>query len=251
MNSTTNHAAQIKQFLSYCGGLPAPECASNPLGYKFSWSSRGVLLALLNSAAYTSSHQTLTIPAGGRALMAAAQPYFISPAYAFVGYPNRDSTPYGVWYGIEGAETVVRGTLRYQGFCEFVRALVDMGWLDEGEKAWLVEKKAWVWREVVKVVVGAEDASEGALIARINTICRFPSAGEASRIVSGLRWIGMFSDEVVEVRGGNLLDTLCARLERLMRYEEGERDLVMLQHKFVVEWADGSEVCAPPSHLKI
>jgi spermidine synthase len=28
----------------------------------------------------------------------------------------------------------------------------------------------------------------------------------------------------------------------LMKYEQGERDLVMLQHKFVVEWADGSEV---------
>jgi hypothetical protein len=41
---------------------------------------------------------------------------------------------------------------------------------------------------------------------------------------------------------GNLLDTLCARLERLMEYEPGERDLVMLQHKFVVDWADGSEV---------
>ena len=44
------------------------------------------------------------------------------------------------------------------------------------------------------------------------------------------------------MRGGNLLDTLCARLETLMRYEQGERDLVMLQHKFVVEWKDGSEV---------
>ena len=38
---------QIKEFYSYCGGLPAPECSDNPLGYKFSWSSRGVLLALL------------------------------------------------------------------------------------------------------------------------------------------------------------------------------------------------------------
>ncbi|KAF9001025.1 Saccharopine dehydrogenase-domain-containing protein [Cyathus striatus] len=44
----------IKKFLSYCGGLPASECAGYPLGYKFSWSSRGVLLALLNSAAYLS-----------------------------------------------------------------------------------------------------------------------------------------------------------------------------------------------------
>ncbi len=29
-----------------------------------------------------------------------------------------------------------------------------------------------------------------------------------------------------------------------MKYEEGERDLVMLQHKFVVEWNDGSRVSA-------
>ncbi|KAG9658271.1 saccharopine reductase, partial [Aureobasidium melanogenum] len=33
---------KITSFLSYCGGLPAPECSDNPLGYKFSWSSRGV-----------------------------------------------------------------------------------------------------------------------------------------------------------------------------------------------------------------
>lgn len=29
-----------------------------------------------------------------------------------------------------------------------------------------------------------------------------------------------------------------------MKYDEGERDLVMLQHKFIVEWQDGREVSA-------
>jgi saccharopine dehydrogenase (NADP+, L-glutamate forming) len=43
---------KIISFISYCGGLPAPEVSNNPLGYKFSWSSRGVLLALRNSARY-------------------------------------------------------------------------------------------------------------------------------------------------------------------------------------------------------
>jgi len=43
------------------------------------------------------------------------------------------------------------------------------------------------------------------------------------------------------VRAGNLLDTLCTQLESLMAYAPGERDLVMLQHKFIVEWADGSK----------
>jgi hypothetical protein len=62
------------------------------------------------------------------------------------------------------------------------------------------------------------------------------------RIISGLRWIGLFSDELLVPRSGNLLDTLCARLETLMAYAPGERDLVMLQHKFVIERSDGAEV---------
>ena len=60
-----------------------------------------------------------------------------------------------------------------------------------------------------------------------------------------MRWIGLFSKEKAPVRASNLLDTLCARLEELMKYEESERDLVMLQHKFFVEWADGTEVRLP------
>ena len=80
------------------------------------------------------------------------------------------------------------------------------------------------------------------LVARIKEICEFPSVSESERIISGLRWIGLFSSELVKPRAGNLLDTLCAQLESLMKYEQGERDLVMLQHKFVVEWADGTEV---------
>jgi alpha-aminoadipic semialdehyde synthase len=31
----------VRSFSSICGGLPAPEAADNPLGYKFSWSPKG------------------------------------------------------------------------------------------------------------------------------------------------------------------------------------------------------------------
>ncbi|KAJ7806753.1 hypothetical protein B0H14DRAFT_3483847 [Mycena olivaceomarginata] len=34
---------KVKQFHRHCGMLPAPDYASNPLGYKFSWSPRGGL----------------------------------------------------------------------------------------------------------------------------------------------------------------------------------------------------------------
>ncbi|KAH7914879.1 Saccharopine dehydrogenase-domain-containing protein [Hygrophoropsis aurantiaca] len=228
---------KIKQFLSYCGGLPAPECSGNPLGYKFSWSSRGVLLALLNSASYLSDGKQLDIT--GSELMGYAKPYFISPAFAFVAYPNRNSVPFKEWYNIPEAETVVRGTLRYQGFPEFIKALVDLGWLDATEKDWL--KEGLTWAEVMQKAIGANDASENTLVAHVRSVCKFPNEAESTRIISGLRWIGLFSSEKATPRAGNLLDTLCAQLETLMKYEKGQRDLVMLQHKFIVEWADGTE----------
>lgn len=214
-----------------------------------------MLLALLNSAAYISDGARADI--AGSDLMKHAKPYFISPAFAFVAYPNRDSTPFRKFYNIPEAETVVRGTLRYQGFPEFIKALVELGWLDETKKTWLTE--GLTWADVTQKTIGAADANErcvltdtrdrerlreadSTLVTRIKELCTFPDESETTRIIAGLRWVGLFSSEIVKPRGGNLLDTLCAQLETLMKYEPGERDLVMLQHKFVVEWEDGREV---------
>lgn len=49
------------------------------------------------------------------------------------------------------------------------------------------------------------------------------------------------SDEATVI-AGTLIDTLCARVEKLMAYQPGEHDLILLQHKFLVEWADGKQV---------
>lgn len=90
--------------------------------------------------------------------MASAKPYFISPAFAFVAYPNRDSVPFKEFYNIPEAETVVRGTLRYQGFPEFITALVKLGWMDTQEKAWLSEDMTWA--QVMQKAIGADECTE-------------------------------------------------------------------------------------------
>lgn len=64
------------------------------------------------------------------------------------------------------------------------------------------------------------------------------AAPKTTILLSKFKKLGLFSDEAAEARG-NLLDTLCARLENLMQYETGEQDLVYLQHTFIVERADG------------
>ncbi|KAI9881343.1 MAG: Saccharopine dehydrogenase [NADP(+), L-glutamate-forming] [Pleopsidium flavum] len=227
---------KITSFLSYCGGLPAPEASDNPLGYKFSWSSRGVLLALRNAAKYYKDGKVEEVP--GTELMGTAKPYFIYPGFAFVAYPNRDSTPYKERYNIPEAQTILRGTLRYQGFPEFVRVLVDMGFLSEDKQDFL--EKPISWKEATQKILKASSTTESDLEWAIASKTKFDNNEEKSRVLTGLRWIGMFSDDKITPRG-TPLDTLCATLEQKMQYEPGERDLVMLQHKFEIEHKDGSK----------
>ena len=229
---------KVLGFRSYCGGLPAPENSDNPLGYKFSWSSRGVLLALRNSAKFWQGGKVVEVP--GEELMGTAKPYPIYPGFAFVAYPNRDSTPYKERYNIPEAQTIVRGTLRYQGFPEFVKCLVDIGFLSEEKKDFLKEGEQRSWKDATAKIVGATSSSESDIVWAISSQTTFQSTEEKERIVSGLRWIGLFSDQQITPRE-TPLDTLCATLEDKMQYGEGERDLVMLQHKFEIENKDGSK----------
>ncbi|KAE9404950.1 saccharopine dehydrogenase [Gymnopus androsaceus JB14] len=238
---------KVKQFISNCGGLPAPAYASNPLGYKFSWSARGVLLALFNSGTYLSDGKRVEIP--GSKLMDDAKPVYISPAYAFVSYPNRDSTPFRDYYKINGegeGETCIRSNLRYQGFPEFIKALMKIGWMNEKGQEWLNDN-GLTWVQVLRKMLNVPETEDSStLVSKIKSVCEFSDEQEASRLISGFRWLGLFSSEPISPCSApgssqpTLLDTLFARLEKLMTYAPGERDLVMLQHRFVVEWPDKS-----------
>ncbi|KAF3760070.1 Apo Saccharopine reductase [Cryphonectria parasitica EP155] len=227
---------KITSFLSYCGGLPAPESSGNPLGYKFSWSPRGVLLALRNAASFYRDGKVVNV--AGPDLMATAKPYRIYPGFNLVAYPNRDSTPYKERYNIPEAQTIIRGTLRYAGFPEFVKVLVDIGFLDDTERASCKEPKPW--NQITQDVLAASSSDEAELIKAISAKSTFHDDEQKEHILAGMRWLGMFSSQKITPRG-NPLDTICATLEQKMQFGEGERDLVILQHKFEVELKDGSK----------
>jgi saccharopine dehydrogenase (NADP+, L-glutamate forming) len=235
------NGGKVLEFYSYCGGLPAPECvdARNPLKFKFSWSPRGALLSQFNSARFLKDGKEVEIP--NSELMAKAEPYFVMDGYDFVAYPNRNSVPFREFYRIPEAHTVIRGSLRYDGNPQFVMNLIKLGWLDTGEKSWL--KQGLTWLEIQHYLYNANSASEEDIVKKIEELCDFKNQKERDVFIDGFRWLGLFDSEENPTMAGNLLDTLCLRLEALMRFEEGERDLVMLQHKFVIETTDGRRVC--------
>lgn len=231
-----NEGGKVLGFWSYVGGLPAPEDSDNPLGYKFSWSPRGVLLAARNTAHFYEDGEKKTVP--GEKLMSTAKNYLVYPGYAFQAYPNRDSTPYRERYNMPEAQTVIRGTLRYQGNPALVQTFRDLGMLDEDEKDFLKSKIAW--KDAFAKIVGSSSTSEQDLMWAVSSKAKFNDNETKDRIVAGLRWVGLFSDEQIDPKG-TPLDCLCATLEKKMKYEKGERDFIMLQHKFQIQHKDGSK----------
>ena len=194
-----------------------------------------MLLALRNSARFYQGGKIVEIE--GKDLMKSAGPYFIFPGYSFVAYPNRDSTPYKERYNIPEAQEIIRGTLRFQGFPEFVKVLVDIGFLNDAPSP--VFEESLPWKDALAKLLGSSSSEEKDLIWAIGSKTQFKDNDDKDRIISGLKWLGLFSNES-NIPRGNALDTLCATLEGKMQFEEGERDLVMLQHKFGIEWADGT-----------
>ena len=90
--------------------------------------------------------------------MTKAKPYFVKEGYSFSAYANRDSTPFREFYKIPEAETVVRGSLRYEGNPALIHALATLGFLETDEKEWL--KQGMTWAQVTQKLTGAKDSSE-------------------------------------------------------------------------------------------
>ena len=103
----------ITSYTSYCGGLPAPESASNALRYKFSWSPRGVLFNTVGTAKFLKEGKLIEIPGNGGLLEMGTKKADFLPGFNLEMFPNRDSTHYVDLYNIPTCHSIIRGTLRY------------------------------------------------------------------------------------------------------------------------------------------
>jgi saccharopine dehydrogenase-like NADP-dependent oxidoreductase len=223
------HGGEITSFRSWVGGLPAPEANTNPFGYKFSWSPRGVLLAGRNPARYLEDGKEINIP--GEELFDHHWPVEIPGLGELEGYPNRDSLPYADIYGIPTARTVFRGTLRNPGWCDTLKKMVELGLMDLEEKSW----QSLTFKQFVSQLIGHQDDDiRGAVAEYLNLYID-------SFILDKLEWLGLFSDDPLPLTHGAPLDILTLRMLEKMPYEEGERDMLVMQHEFIATYPDRKE----------
>jgi saccharopine dehydrogenase-like NADP-dependent oxidoreductase len=210
IHDVESQGGKVTSFRSYCGGLPAPEANTNPFGYKFSWSPRGVLLAGRNSARYLKDGKEVAVP--GPELFTHYWILNVEGLGKFEAYPNRNSLPYIDTYQLRGISTMYRGTLRNLGWCETLKKIADLGLLDDKELANIkgLTYRAWLPEAPLKTTPGT--------------------------IIKNFEWLGLFSDEPIGLEKGSNIDILVNRMQQKMPYQPGERDMIILKHEFIAEY---------------
>lgn len=235
-DAVKNNAGKVTKFISYCGGLPAPEDSENALRYKFSWSPRGVLLNTISPAKYLWDGKVVDIPAGG-AVMEAGEVMNFLPGFNLEGFPNRDSLPYGSEYGIQKADTIIRGTLRYEGYTNAILGLQQLGFIDPNPHPLLhPQGPDMSWKEFLCTIVGKP---QDIIVENLKDAVLDRLGGRIDRL-KVIENLGLFEDEPIE-KHGSILDTLSAYLARRLVYGDGERDIIIMRHDVHVEWPDKKE----------
>ncbi len=221
---------KVLHFYSYCGGLPAPDDNDNPFGYKFSWSPKGVILASRNSAKFLENGETVDIE--GKDLFVKYRVEEVGNLGKLEVYANRDSVPYKELYGLKDAQTVMRGTYRYPGWCDTLKKIVDLGLVDDTPKR---ELKGKTFKQMMALLVGAGENDDVVAKAAEKT-----GLAKDDEIIGRLEWLGLFTDQPVH-DFDNCLDILSQQMQDKLYYKEGEKDMLVMQHKFIVENKDKSK----------
>lgn len=230
IHQVERQGGKLASFVSWTGGLPAPEASDNPFGYKFSWSPKGVLLAGKNPARFQKNGEIVEIP--GEELFDHYWPVHVEGLGEFEGYPNRDSMPYTDTYGIQPTDWMFRGTLRNVGWCATLKNLVEVGFFDDTS----LEDAPATFRDFTAQVLGVSPETDfPQLLAEQWGMCH------DSKPITDMAWLGLFSDDPIPEGNTSPIDIMTVQMQAKMAYRPGERDMIVMQHEFVAEYPDRKE----------
>ncbi|MGD8454382.1 MAG: saccharopine dehydrogenase C-terminal domain-containing protein [Phycisphaerae bacterium] len=233
IHDVEKRGGKVVSFKSYCGGLPAPEANDNPWGYKFSWSPRAVCTAGKNNARFREDGKQVDIP--GPELFTCHHPLQVDGVGELEGYPNRDSLGYIDVYGLEGIDTMFRGTLRYAGWCVCLKAIVDLGMLDETPVTYPAGMTFAQWTAGLIKASSADNIRQ--------KVAERLKMDPKHNAFDRMEWLGLFSNDPITPTGEETtaLDILANRMNTKMPYKPGERDMIVLVHRFMARFPGGKE----------
>ncbi len=221
INAIREKGGEVTAFKSFTGGLIAPESNDNPWGYKFTWNPRNVVLAGQGTAQYLDNGKLKYLPY--YRLFQNTWEVEVEGIGKFEAYANRDSLLYRDQYGLNDIPTILRGTLRYPGYCAAWNALVRIGMTD-GDFP-ILDSANITYHELMEALA---PSGSGSVKDRIAGMLKLEPKGE---VMKRLTWLGLFRKKRIKLKGA----TPALILENLLldkwKLQPDDKDLIVMQHQ--------------------
>lgn len=229
IDEVTAEGGKVTALTSYGAGLPSFQHNRNPMGYKFSWSPRGVMLAAQTPAAYLKEGKTVDVPADQ--LFDHHWLVDIEGLGTFETYPNRDSLRYLQHFGLDESASLYRGLLRFVGWCNTMKSLIALNLLEGNE---IKDFSGKTYREFTTALIGKSDGSAEDVADNLGL-------EHNSDVMKRLKWLGLFDEIPITITRGANVDVLVDLMLRKMSYGPGETDMIIVHDEVVAEFKGRKE----------
>ncbi len=239
LNYIREKGATITAFRSFTGGLITHESiGDNPWGYKFTWNPRNVVLAGQGTAQYLLDKKLKFIPY--QRLFRTTWDIEVDGLGNFEAYANRDSLLYRDQYGLEDIPTILRGTIRYPGYCDAWAALIRIGLTDADFP--ILDSHRITYHELMEALAPAGPGSVKDRIAALLGVT------PASPVMERLSWLGLFRKKKIKLTDATPALILENLLLKKWQLQSEDKDLIVMQHQIDYEldgkaYRDISNLC--------
>jgi len=225
INEIQDKGGKITSFKSFCGGLVAPESNDNPWGYKFSWNPRNVILAGQGTAQFIEEGKLKFIPYNR--LYKQIETIEVEGYGKFDAYANRDSIGYKEPYGLNDAQTMLRGTLRFPGYCKAWNVFVKLGLTDDTYK--IKNANTLTYTDLLSSFLPKGNASVK------EKLVAFMGTELDAEVMTKLEYLELFSNKAITLKEGSPAELLQNLLEEKWLLKAGDKDMIVMQHQFEYE----------------
>lgn len=224
-----NNGGKIIAFESSTGGLVAPEHDNNPWNYKFTWNPRNVVVAGQGVSRFLHNGQFKYIPY--HKLFSRTELTEVLDFGQFEIYPNRDSLKYRDIYNLNGVQTLFRGTIRRPGYSKAWDVFVQLGMTDDSY--YIEDCENMTYRDFINSFLEYQKN-----VPVETKLAQYIGESEDSGIMQKLKWSGIFDRNPIGMKRATPAQILQSLVESKWKLGLDERDMIVMQHKFVYRYDD-------------
>lgn len=227
---TVRRGGRVRSFRSFGSGVPAPDSRSNPLNYLVTWNPWNVAMSGAAGAQYLLDGTIRIVP--HERLFLHTWPVEVGGVGTLEAYPNRDSLSYLDHFDLDEVRTMIRGTLRWPGYCETWASVVRLGLANDTLHIPRLGERSP--REVVRMFLPIPvplDRVEAAATL-------FLELNPTGRLMANLRFLGLFDEEPTGCSGDTAAAMLSHLLTTKLAPQPDSRDMVLIVHEMEVEYPD-------------